>query len=151
RPDVTTVSNPSLSRPDVDGDGRHWLVAYERRLQAGSQPDVACCWVTWEARTDTAYVAREVIVQNGGIAEQAPRVCLLGTEALVAFSEEIAPGGHALAVRSLDHFSCVSCEGREVLDAVVTIDSRRVALCDSDAHGALLVWERRAGSASGGL
>jgi len=141
RPTLVPGSTIRRTAVDVGGDGTHWTVAYERRVDSRTLPDVYCLWVNFDPRTDAAYFGAEVAVDTGSGSESGPAVVWLNRSVLVAdlqFNASLAVHGGYL--RSLDQFSFGSCEGFFVLESTTTRDVRNVA-GSGDRNAGLLVWE----------
>ena len=138
------------SRPHVDGDGRHWIVAYESQAVQGATPAIGCVWVTFDARTDDAYVGSERLVTTASTPHSGPHVSFNLFAAQVAYSQVRTGFSYSDAyVASLDHFSCQPCEGTFPLDATPGLTATGVA-ADSRGDRSLWVWQSRPASGGNG-
>jgi len=150
RPELTTALGALESLPAVAGDGLHWMVAYDS-TSAGADPDIHCTWVTYEPRTDTAYVRRPIVAAGGSDLQSRAAVAFLFDSALLAYTDDVLGARRGAFVRSLDWFSCAPCEGLFTVDG----DNQRHVGNVAVTHGAqedegLIVWETQDPSTSNG-
>lgn len=148
---VSTSGGAAEVGPHVDGDGLHWVVAYERR-PAGTPGDVVARWITFDARSNTAYMDAETLVAGGSDIQNAPRVCFLFGDALITYLDQRTGLVYDAFVRSIDHFSCAPCEGTFALaTAPASGLLRGFAASASSGGGGVLLWEEQNSSSVGAI
>jgi hypothetical protein len=138
---------------DVDGDGQHWVVAYQTRKDSSpADGDVECAWVTWHGPTQKIYANGPFTVAGGFNNDEAnPAVAFLADSALVSWASYRAPNVYDAHVRSIDHFSCLNCEGAFAVDVSAATDARFLAMAVRSYRNAMLVWEARDATTSVGV
>ena len=107
--------------PDNDGDGTHWIVAYETEAFPGSgDNDIACWSVDWSPTALAQATLNEVIVEGDlNDNERSAKVCWLGGSALIGYADEVAGVVYDAYVFSVNPFNCQPCE---------KLDERRLAV-----------------------
>jgi hypothetical protein len=118
--------------PEVDGDGRTWLVAWHVREAAGTDNDIAVRSFCLNSTVGSGVAAAPItlIEDDAGDNENNVAVCWTGESWLVAFRDEvIGTSNYEITIKSLDPFTCASCEGEffpfGVTETVVAMASQR--------------------------
>ncbi|MBK8097782.1 MAG: hypothetical protein IPK26_11785 [Planctomycetes bacterium] len=101
--------------PDVDGDGRHWVVAWELEESAfpGMQ-DILCRSLTWNPAATTGNQGAlgssiTTITADANDDEYAASVTWVGGSTLVGWTDNDGTAYNAY-FRSIDPFTCLACE-----------------------------------------
>ncbi|MCA8948391.1 MAG: hypothetical protein KDE27_02745 [Planctomycetes bacterium] len=140
--------------PDVDGDGRNWLVVWEQEATANSGDNgIAGRAVGWNPNAAITaqgfFHGPAVIIEDGSNDdEREAHVAWLGESALVTYVDNFSGANDDIYVQSVDVFSCQNCEGvREVvansLDDEDTIRAASRASGGDPVAGAMIVYRRR--------
>ncbi len=135
--------------PAVDGDGTCWVVAYEAEEALGGPfPfDIACRGVCFDPASGSAYLSPAVVIVEGDVNddEKNPSVAWMGGSALIGYADEVAAPDYDAYIKSVDPFSCLSCEGESIFESgardadFVMIASQ--ASAGASGEEALIVWE----------
>ncbi|MCA8974347.1 MAG: hypothetical protein KDC98_06475 [Planctomycetes bacterium] len=145
-------------RPAVDGDGRSFVVAWQRDLYDGIvDPDIAARSYSWDVAAggllaDTGIVVVEATANE---AETSPAVAMLGKSALVAYVEQTSATDSDTYVHGLDLYACTACEGRVALPVHAGLDAGpAIGRLSSSTAGAnepaMLIWTAFPTASSGG-
>ncbi len=112
------------SQPDVDGNGRQWLITY-----ANEDGELACLPVFWDSTDEVAYVGQERVIgpvtsPTAGIL--LPQVTPLASVAWSGNSYTLSylDANDNSMVMSVDPFDCLPCEGPFVTQTRTTPRSR---------------------------
>ncbi len=129
--------------PAVDGDGTNWVVAYTTEASPFSgDNDVACRGVSYDPAAGSTYLsASEVIVEGDTNDDEIdPSVAWVDASVLIGYADESGTAGDYDAyVKSVDPFSCVTCEGEFALEVGArNTDSVRIAT--NGTYEAIIVW-----------
>ncbi|MEM7203222.1 MAG: hypothetical protein AAF628_23370 [Planctomycetota bacterium] len=108
---IVTGSGRLRRNPTVDGNGDHWVVAYEAVPEGGGAPDIGCIPLSWDAVAGTAQAGAEVFPAASAAAETEPRVAWVGGSYLLAYEGD-QQTTHALTI---DPYTCAPCEAEEVV------------------------------------
>ncbi|MBZ0149908.1 MAG: hypothetical protein K8J09_00140 [Planctomycetes bacterium] len=106
---------------DVDGNGRDWLVAWQRRV--GSERDVVCRQVTLPIGgtvVTTNGATPTVVAGAAGLIELAPSVRCMGAACLIGYQKEATVGQYQPRLTTRSLIGCEVCAGDEALPGVVT-------------------------------
>ena len=104
------------ARADVDGDGRQWLVAFERVALVGDM-DVFGRLVSWDAEEGVLHVSQDhVLADEPARNVRKPSVAWMGESYLVGFLKEFSPLDYDVYVKSVEAFGCADCEGEFLVD-----------------------------------
>lgn len=129
--------------PDVDGDGTHWVVAYETGV-AGAH-DVRCAWFSWNDGAGQAIAHADVVVEaDANDDETDPVVCFQSNSAIVIYLDaQPRTGTDFQRIASIDLFSCVPCEANEAFGGGSGWDVRNPAAAfDRSVGRALFAYEQ---------
>ncbi len=145
---ITSSGGNDEDLPDVDGNGRNWVVAFETEVTPGSgDNDVGCVGVTYQPSLGFGYLSGPQVIIEGGFNddERNVSVAYMGHSVLVGYTDEVASPNYDAYVKSVDPFTCADCEGEFAL-AITARDADFVAMAaESSAGGsndrALIVWE----------
>ncbi|MCR9244725.1 MAG: hypothetical protein NXI31_06820 [bacterium] len=95
----------------LDGDGEHWVVAYDR-LNAAGDTDVYCQRVELPLSQGSLSVQSAVPIATTSVDEQTPAVADLGESYLVSYERSLFPAiGSSAELVSIDPIDCTTCEG----------------------------------------
>jgi hypothetical protein len=130
--------------PDVDGDGTHWMVAWQRTNATGDH-DIVCRTVVYDPVSGTAALGAERVVEgDAGQDELEPAVAWMGESYLIGFVEQFAGADWDVFVRSVESIACQDCEGESLVfnpsttEDAVAVASQRSGGADDDE--ALVAW-----------
>lgn len=105
--------------PSVDGDGRHWVVAWQQAEAAyPGKWDIDCCAVSWnpaaggtvQGRLDTGVVS---VTADANDDEYTASVIWVGGSVLVGWTDQDGTAYNSY-FRSLDPFTCLACEAGQL-------------------------------------
>ncbi len=85
----------------LDGDGNHWMLAYETSGAVGA--DLRCLPVFWDSSAKAVYTGSEALVARGATR---PRVAFMGGSTLIAYARQFSG-----AVVTVDPFDAAIVEG----------------------------------------
>lgn len=150
---ITNAGNDN-DRPDVDGDGRTWVVVFEDEfIEGGSDNDVLATGVCFHDFDSTLYIAgTQAVTELVNVDESHPVVaCFENGSALVGWHRRAAPGSTNTEVfcKTIDQLSCTTCEPTVLLANSTDIEQNLAIEChpSTDNEG-MVLWE--VSSASGG-
>jgi hypothetical protein len=151
-PFAIAATSAQEDAPEVDGDGTHWAVAFER-VNASGDGDIVCRGVSYDAQNGTVTLGAERTIEGDvGQEEREPTVAWMGESYLVGFIEQFSGSDWDVFVRSVDSITCANCEGESVVFNPVT-NEEAVALASQRAAGdpgdeALITWVTRTSQTS---
>lgn len=149
---LDTLSLGAGAAPDVDGDGRQWIVAFHRAAATGDD-DVVACAVSWPVAT-AGLVATPPIAVSAvpNVDERHPAVCWLRQSALVGWERSaLGSSDTDLFTKTIDAFTCAQCQPAELL-ANTTQAENEVAFAPvavAGTFGAAIAW--RSGTTSNSI
>ncbi len=149
-----TSNNDEHFNPDVDGDGRLWVAAYEREEPTNpTETDIAVRGVTINDAlfgSDNAILFAENLIEASPLDDDRnPKVCFLGSSALVAYEDEgVNPSEYDVRIWNVDPFTAESCTGFSSVEFGLSRNSIRIEMAskragdaDSDSEQAAIIWE----------
>ncbi len=135
-------ASSAVGNPEVDGDGNHWVVAYEIDSSLLADINVACVGVTWSTTALTVALTAARVVGATSSDQRNPSVAWLGNSCLITYTQ--ANGAHFdVRLASIDPFTCLDCEGAFVVDALGNDAVARVAgdfVGDPTSDEAAILW-----------
>jgi hypothetical protein len=146
--DLSSTPNDILA-PRNDGDGVHWLVAYERRENTGTDRDVYAQMVTLNGADFGPYGGAIGIELDSNDNETEPSVAFLGSSFLVAWRDEDGAPKTDLGYKLLDSYTGGTIEAEATVDggtasfegpAVASLHSGRAPLSEPTDAPALMAW-----------
>ncbi len=114
-----TNDNYFQQNPSVDGNGTHWVVAWEQsELTTTSPKDIVARSVEVSTINNAARLASSAVTVHGdsNTDENSPDVAWLGNSALVAFSLQVSLFDRDVLAVSIDPYNCQSCEGTSPIE-----------------------------------
>jgi hypothetical protein len=147
---VLTAATGNATRPDVDGDGRNWIVAFETEPAAGSgNTEIAAVGIGW---TPVAVVSNqgylstnEVIVSALAGNESLPHCLCTGHAVLVCYTHAYSATDLDVRGRLVDLYTCAECEGAPIAFAITSDSEREIAVGRGSSSNvqSLAVWTHR--------
>jgi hypothetical protein len=106
---ITIPSNGRAAFPQVDGNGRNWIVAYEMLPPGVGEWDIEVAAIAWNPLApvpDQSYPLATRVVLSGvpGRPERQPTVCWTGEAALVFYTVQGDVHG-----KQIDLYTCAQC------------------------------------------
>lgn len=145
---VVANHNRDERRPDVDGDGLQWLVAWESSTAPAGSADVVCRRVAIDPVTNVATRrGTETFLESDPEDEHGVAVSWTGGSYLVAYAQQLTGQNDGVFVRSIDPFPCVDCEGRFNLQIDFARDAEFLAIASrmsghrSPLDDAIVLWQ----------
>ncbi len=111
---VASTTNDNDS-PDVDGNGRNWVVAWDREATSGNgDPGVIVRAIGWNpqgaAQAQGFFVSGDVVVEDDvGDIERTPAVAWTGDGVLVAYVDNVTATDNDIYANLLDLYTCALC------------------------------------------
>ncbi len=140
--------------PDVDGNGSEWIVAYETETTPGSRDNDIVARPVFLDGTLPVRGSEFVVEGDTNDDERFASVAWMGGSALIAYLDQRAPGSvWDVYVRSIDPFTCQSCEGVSGVHDTGGDDNAGVVVCgthglsgDTAGDFALIAYENDSGT-----
>jgi hypothetical protein len=108
----TAADNDS---PDVDGNGRNWVVAWDREATSGNgDPGIIVRGIGWNPQGSAGnqgfFVTGDVVVEDdANDVERTPAVAWTGDGVLVAYVDNAVVGDDDIFANLLDLYTCTLC------------------------------------------
>lgn len=137
---VTSTATDN-DNPDVDGNGRNWIVAWDREATTGNgDPGVIVRAIGWDPNAAVPsqgyFLTGDVVVEDDlGDPEFTPAVAWTGEGAFVAYVDTaIAPDDDIYATL-LDLYTCAPCRSTQYVIDGSSDDSDTPSICSARSGG----------------
>jgi hypothetical protein len=111
---VASTTNDN-DNPDVDGNGRNWVVAWDREATSGNgDPGIIVRGIGWNPQGSAGnqgyFVTSDVVVEDDlSDVERTPAVAWTGDGVLVAYVDNATVGDDDIYANLLDLYTCALC------------------------------------------
>ncbi|MBL8749500.1 MAG: hypothetical protein JNK78_10100 [Planctomycetes bacterium] len=152
---ITNGGNDN-DRPDVDGDGRNWVVVFEDEFIEGTQDNDVVAIAVWhhEAGASLQIGAPQFVTNIASVNETDPVVACFGNgSALVGWRRHsgLVAANTDLFCKTVDQLSCTTCEPTVLLANTTNIETNFAIECHpSTVNEGIVLWEVSTSSSGNG-
>lgn len=136
---VADAATGDHDNPDVDGNGRNWVVAWDREASSGSgDPGIYVRAIGWNSNATAPnqgyFVSGQVVVEDDlNDSEFTPAVAWTGDGVLVAYVDNATVGDDDIFANLIDLYTCALCRSTDYNIDITNddADSPSIASCRS--------------------